>query len=64
MHKNVYPIIKIESKDEVEQLGTKEKYWIYDTKTNEKKLFKIGRENTGENWIEANVVNENVEWRR
>lgn len=48
MNQNLYPIIEIESKDEIEQLGTKEKYWIYDAITNEKKLFKIGRENTGE----------------
>ena len=49
---NHYPIIKIQSKDEIEQLGTKEKYWIHDIASNEKKLFKIGRENTGENWAE------------
>ena len=52
MNQNLYPIIEIESKDEIEQLGTKEKYWIYDAITNEKKLFKIGRENTGEDWAE------------
>lgn len=51
--KDLYPIIKIESKDEIEQLGTKEKYWVYDAQTKEKKLFKIGRENTGENWSEV-----------
>lgn len=51
--KDLYPIIKIESKDEIEQLGTKEKYWVYDAQTKEKKLFKIGRENTGENWAEV-----------
>ncbi len=47
-----YPIVEIESKNEIEQLGTKEKYWIEDKKANQKKLFKIGRENTGENWAE------------
>lgn len=52
MNQNLYPIIEIESKDEIEQLGTKEKYWICDAITNEKKLFKIGRENTGEDWAE------------
>lgn len=50
--KDLYPVFKIESKDEIEQLGTKEKHWIYDVVTNEKKLFKIGRPNTGENWAE------------
>jgi len=50
--KDLYPVITIESKDEIEQLGTKEKYWIYDVTTDEKKLFKIGRPNTGENWAE------------
>jgi hypothetical protein len=52
MNKNLYTTIEIQSKDEIEQLGTKEKYWIYDAITNEKKLFKIGRTNTGENWAE------------
>lgn len=52
MSKELYPIIEIAYKDEIEQLGTKEKYWIHDATTNEKKLFKIGRENTGENWAE------------
>lgn len=53
MSPKLYPIIKIESKDEIEQLGTKEKYWIYDEKESIKKLFKIGRENTGEDWAEV-----------
>ena len=35
----------------MEQLGTKEKFWFYDT-DDVKKLFKIGRPNTGENWSE------------
>lgn len=48
MNQNLYPIIEIESKDEIEQLGTKEKYWIYDAITKEKKLFKIGREDWAE----------------
>ena len=42
MNQNLYPIIEIESKDEIEQLGTKEKYY----------KWKIGRENTGEDWAE------------
>ncbi|MDD2966565.1 MAG: hypothetical protein PHN64_03590 [Desulfovibrionaceae bacterium] len=46
-----YPIIDIRSEllDFYEQLGTKSKFW-YD---NEKKLFKQGRPNTGENWAEV-----------
>lgn len=45
-----YPIIKISEKFEIEPLGTKAKFWVYDN--NNKKLFKIGRERTGENWAE------------
>jgi len=48
-----FKITKLHSKDEIEQLGTKEKYWIYAQTTDEKRLFKIGRENTGENWAEV-----------
>lgn len=46
-----YDIIAITSRDEMEQLGTKEKFWFYD-KNDTKKLFKIGRPGTGENWAE------------
>lgn len=46
-----YKIYNIHSRDEMEQLGTKEKFWFYDT-DGIKKLFKIGRPNTGENWSE------------
>jgi hypothetical protein len=46
-----YPIYTIISYDEIEQLGTKEKFWFYD-EDNTKKLFKIGRANTGEDWAE------------
>ncbi len=49
----MYKIIEIESKNEIEQLGTKEKYWIYDEKEKVKKLFKIGRENTGKDCAEV-----------
>ncbi|NQY24279.1 MAG: phosphatidylinositol kinase [Campylobacteraceae bacterium] len=42
-------------KDSLEQLGTKAKFWFYDNKI--KKLFKEGRKNTGENWVEV-VVSE------
>jgi len=41
----------ITSRDEMEQLGTKEKFWFYDEQ-GIKKLFKIGRSGTGENWTE------------
>ncbi len=44
-----------EQKDFLEQLGTKEKFWFNDNGI--KKLFKIGRENTGEDWVEV-VVSE------
>ncbi|MGR3220598.1 MAG: hypothetical protein ACUZ8H_12405, partial [Candidatus Anammoxibacter sp.] len=37
---------------EIEQLGTKEKFWLYDEEKKTKVLFKIGRPNTGENWSE------------
>jgi hypothetical protein len=36
-------------KDSLEQLGTKEKFWF----DNNKKLFKIGRPGTGEDWVEV-----------
>jgi hypothetical protein len=47
-----YPIIQIpdDAPEFPEQQGTKIKYWLH---LNEQKhLFKIGRENTGENWAE------------
>lgn len=50
---NYFPVVKITETQEIEQLGTKEKYWIYCPETDEKKLFKIGRENTGEDWAEV-----------
>lgn len=41
------------SADDLEQLGTKEKFWFVDSsKANEKWLFKYSRENTGEHWSE------------
>jgi HipA-like C-terminal domain len=44
-----YPIIKVDDdRDNLEQLGTKEKFWFCGTK----KLCKIGRPDTGENWAE------------
>jgi hypothetical protein len=46
-----YKIYNIYSRDEIEQLGTKEKFWFYDS-DGLKKLFKVGRPNTGENWSE------------
>lgn len=46
-----YKIETITSRDEIEQLGTKEKFWFYD-ENNIKKLFKIGRPGTGEDWAE------------
>jgi len=46
-----YKIEEITARDEMEQLGTKEKFWFYD-KDESKKLFKIGRPGTGEDWSE------------
>ncbi|MCF6149447.1 MAG: hypothetical protein E3K37_12410 [Candidatus Kuenenia sp.] len=47
-----YPIIEIKNNDQIEPLGTKEKFWFYDEKEKIKKLFKVGRIKTGENWSE------------
>ncbi|MCU8418695.1 hypothetical protein M2G56_04365 [Vibrio vulnificus] len=41
------------SPEDLEQLGTKEKFWFYDpSKPNQRFLFKFSRENTGEHWSE------------
>jgi hypothetical protein len=47
-----YPIIHIKNYEEIEPLGTKEKFWFYDEQDRVRKLFKIGRSGTGENWAE------------
>lgn len=47
------PLHKYES---IEPLGTKRKFWFRDDNDNLKKLFKIGRLNTGENWVEVVVA--------
>ncbi|MEI6611026.1 MAG: hypothetical protein WCO53_14965, partial [Deltaproteobacteria bacterium] len=49
-----YQIIEIPNKSygAIEQIGTKEKFWYNDKRDNTKKLFKIGRPGTGENWAE------------
>jgi hypothetical protein len=47
-----YPIIHIKNYDEIEQIGTKEKFWFYDEQDRVRQLFKIGRSGTGENWSE------------
>lgn len=39
----------------LEQLGTKSKFWFTNETNKQKSLFKIGRENTGENWVEVVV---------
>jgi len=46
--------INKEQKDSLEQLGTKEKFWFSDNGV--KKLFKVGRPNTGEDWVEVVVA--------
>ncbi|CRL64601.1 hypothetical protein [Proteus penneri] len=39
--------------NDIEQLGTKEKFWFYDQNgTDNSQLFKYSRENTGEHWSE------------
>lgn len=49
----MYPVYEITNRHQMEQLGTKAKFWFLDTaNNNEKKLCKIGRQNTGENWAE------------
>ena len=45
-----YTIIEVSQQYEIEQLGTKYKFWIY--KDDRKYLFKIGRENTREDLAE------------
>jgi len=52
-----FKIIKInkEQKDSIEPLGTKEKFWFFHETINT--LFKVGRANTGEDWVEV-VVSE------
>jgi len=47
--------INKEQKDSIEPLGTKEKFWFFHKSINT--LFKVGRENTGEDWVEV-VVSE------
>jgi hypothetical protein len=39
-----------------EQLGSREKYWFMDSDSDARKLFKIGRPNTGEHWSEVVVA--------
>lgn len=52
-----FKITKInkEQKDSIEPLGTKEKFWFFHETINN--LFKVGRKNTGEDWVEV-VVSE------
>lgn len=47
-----YEVQEVIFKNASEPLGTKEKYWIIDSNTHAQSLFKIGRENTGEDWAE------------
>jgi len=48
----VYKVLEVAERHQLEQLGTKEKFWFYDTDDNEIRLCKIGRQGTGENWAE------------
>ena len=46
-----YPIIDVGEREQLETLGTKEKFWFRDANGNPW-LFKAGRPGTGENWSE------------
>ena len=48
----MYPVITIadDARDSLEQLGTKEKFWL--RIDDQRHLFKMGRPGTGENWAE------------
>jgi len=49
-----YPIINVpaDAANQLEQLGTKSKFWYHDQYSDERFLFKQGRPGTGENWAE------------
>ncbi len=38
--------------EQIEQMGTKKKFWLFNTETNERWLFKYNRPDTGEDWSE------------
>ena len=44
--------VDISNKSQIEQMGTKAKFWCRDTSTNERWLFKYNRPKTGEDWSE------------
>jgi len=48
--------IPIFQHDSIEQLGSKRKFWFENDIDGLKKLFKIGRANTGEDWVEVVVA--------
>ncbi len=48
--------IPLHKNESLEPLGTKRKFWFYDDNDNCNKLFKEGRPNTGENWVEVVVA--------
>lgn len=48
----MYKVLEVEEWHQLEQLGTKAKFWFYDAIDDEKRLCKIGRPGTGENWAE------------
>ncbi len=49
----MYPVYEITERHQMEQLGTKAKFWFLDQDNpDKKKLCKIGRQGTGENWAE------------
>lgn len=50
----LYKVFKVltENNSQIEQMGTKEKFWVFNTDTDERGLFKFNRPNTGEDWSE------------
>ncbi|MDM8559791.1 hypothetical protein [Candidatus Parabeggiatoa sp. HSG14] len=48
--------ISIFQHDSIEPLGSKRKFWFENDTDSLKKLFKIGRANTGEDWVEVVVA--------
>lgn len=49
----MYPVFEILQRDQLEQLGTKPKFWFHDKKIHGQKILcKLGRYSTGENWAE------------
>ncbi|MDD5392639.1 MAG: HipA domain-containing protein [Thiothrix sp.] len=48
----MYQITEITERHQLEQLGSKPKFWFYDEAAGVQQLCKVGRAGTGENWAE------------